>query len=160
MKSYKEINKQINNYVQALTADKRVYANVERRRTRIATDLLTPKNETLIDIEYKKAAEEALRLNELITGKEKKYGINDQMMDILRHIGDELNKEIEKLGVDASQLDIDKLTRASQQQVSQLRNDISVFVNNMENYNKIKELPLGSANSIIPESNPAFLVST
>ena len=157
MESYKEANKQINDYVQAITADKRVYASVERRRTRIATDLLTPKNETLIDIEYKKAYEDAVRLNELVTGKEKKYGINDQMMDVLKYLGDELNKDIEELGVNASQLDIDKLTRASQEQVTQLRNDVGTFVNNMENYNKIKELPLGSTNSIIPESNPAFI---
>lgn len=86
MESYKEINKQINDYLQALTHDKAVFANVERRRVRIAKELLKPKNETLIDIEYRKLQEEADAFKTSLNRTYKSYSVNEQLMDVIKHI--------------------------------------------------------------------------
>jgi len=94
MKSYKKINKQINDYLQALTSNESVFASVEKRRTRIAEKLLTPKNETLIEEEYKKAKEAATEFKSIVTGEKNKYGINDQLMDVIKYLGDQLNNDI------------------------------------------------------------------
>jgi len=157
MKSYTKINKQINDYLQALTSNESVFASVERRRVRIANELLTPKNKTLIEEEYEKLKEGAVEFNTLVTGKSKKYRLNEQLRDVIKYIGDKLNKDIKKLGPNSSQVEVDKLNDMAKQQILNLKNDLAVFVQNMESFSKVKELPLGSANSIIPESNPAFI---
>ena len=155
--SYKKINKQINDYLQAVTSDQSVFNNVERRRIRIANKLLTPKNESLLEVEYKKAKEEALAFKGLVTGESNPYSINDQLMDVIKYIGDTLNNKIKELGVNGSQLQIEKLNMQSRQQIEQLRNDVSVFINAIQQFDAVKETPIGAANSIIPESNPAFI---
>jgi len=157
MQSYEKINKQINDYLQALTSNKSIFENVERKRVRIAEKLLTPKNKTLLDIEYEKLQEEANTFNSIITGEKEKYSINEQLMDVIKYIGDNLSKQVKELGVDGTQMDVQKVTMESQQQIEQLRNDVAVFVKGMEDFKSIKELPLGSANSIIPESNAGFI---
>ena len=157
MKSYKKINKQINNYLQALTSNESVFANVERRRIRIAKDLLTPKNKTLIQEEYEKSKEEATVFKASFVGHGKKYSLNRQLRDVIKYIGDKLSDDISKLGPNSSQVEIDKLQDEAKQQILNLKNDLGLFVTQLEEFIKIKELPLGSANSIIPEYNSSFI---
>ena len=157
MKSYNEINKKINNYLQALTSNKSVFDSVERRRIRIATNNLTPKNKTLLEEEYEKLREEASTFKSLMDDDYERYDINQQLMDVIKYIRNTLYNNIKKLGVDGTRLDIQRLTMQAEKQIEQLRNDIAIFTSSMQKFNDIKETPVGSANSIIPESNPAFI---
>tara|TARA_R100000700_G_scaffold40757_1_gene57514 strand:+ start:12245 stop:13333 length:1089 start_codon:yes stop_codon:yes gene_type:complete len=157
MNSYKELNKQINNYLQALIADKNIFESVEKKRIKIATNNLTPKNKTLIEEEYEKTKEEANAFKSLVTDKYNKYDINQQLMDVIKYIKDNLYNDIKKLGADGTRLEIQGLTIKAERQIEQLRNDISVFTTAIEDFNRVKERPVGSANSIIPESNPSFI---